>query len=752
MAKGCLKIGVGRNKKKTTYTGRYYRITALLAVQFFVIAYPWDASALVAAKGDSTVFYEIPDTALENTPFTKLPSTKESVSDTKSVKPTEDSEEKVGQGEAAYSISSTGKGALPTGMVLDSDIKLAQTAEGGAGGTSQGVSAPSDKSTLVRMEPLRLRRDRVRKRVIMSPWLRVLMTNFSWGGQVSDQYSRRFGPGIRPSPSNSVGISIGASSGTFIWRPWLATMGIGMGTSYGMSTSGDRTSTGRGESGGVSLSVFPVSRFPFTATYFIKRREVETDINETITNSEGFTLKQRYLTKRNTSINMGYGRGITSTDSTFTRNEGEIVKDERERANINIARALEKHVLNLRGTLNREFDFNSSEESQVTRVVGTDRYISSKGLKVNTIANYSETETFVPTGTGDTTGATSQAVQLSSSTGFRIYEGKVGVSVNGRVFRQSREFRKSTSGLSTQTRSSQGMMAAAIGFGYRINRNWNTSGSANTSRRFETDEPNPRYDQRLSANYSADALEIGKYTYGYGGSAAVSNSITEDSEVLSFSTGMAHSLTRPLFSGRIGNSSLALGQSYNASQSFRPDTGDSEEGKHGMGSNVSISNRISGKTKRLGMVLSASDSRSGRLFEDFNSGNSQVINYKMDLNWTISRTSSVTGSFSTQYSRTDRPGSDISERMGNSGALSFREGLLFGVRALTFSSVISISDEGPIPSFGDEEHREKLSWFNNLGYQTGRFKLAVSATWEEVNGDGAGVFRVVASRSFGSRR
>lgn len=743
---------MGRNKKKTTYTGRYYGITALLAVQLFVIAYPWDASALIVPKGGTGVFNEIPDTVLVNTPFTKPPSTKESVSDTKSVKPTEDSQEKTGQGEAVYSISSTGKGALPTGIFRDSDIKLAQTAEGGVGGTSQGVSASSDKSVLVRMEPLRLRRDRVRRRVVISPWLRTMMANFSWGGQVFDQYIRRFGPGIPASPSNSVGISIGASSGAYIWRPWLATLGIGMGTSYSTSTTDDSTRTGRGESGSISLGVFPMSRFPFNATYFKNRREIDAGISETITNSSGFTLRQRFRTKRKTSIHMGYSRITMSTDSTFTREKGEIVKDEQERMNINIARTLEKHTLNLRGTLEMDFDFNSKEESQVGKIVGTDKYVSRKGLRVNTIANYSGTETFVPRGTGDSTEVMSQSVQLSSSTGFRIYEGKVGVNVNGRVFRQSRGFKTITSGLTNQTQSSEGTMAAAIGLGYRINRNWSVSGSANTSRKFETDEPNPRYDQRVNTNYSADTLEIGKYTYNYGGSAAASNSITVDREILNFSTGMGHSLSRPLHAGRISNSSLTLGQSYNASQSFRPDTGVSESGQHNLGNSVSISNRISGRNKRLSMTLSVSDSRGGTLFEDFNSGNSQVINYKLNLSWTLSRTSSVTGSFSTQYSRTDIPPSGPSERMGNSGALSFREGLLFDVRALTFLSIMTIADEGAIPSFGDEDHRERFSWSNILEYKTGRFKLLASAAWDEINGDGAGVFRVAVTRTFGGRR
>lgn len=632
-------------------------------------------------------------------------------------------------------------------------IKLAKQHDGEKPAAAVGSPGSAQDGILSRMEPLRLRRaeSAITRKTRLSPWLGALLGRFRIGGLIHDQYSTAFTKHKQGAYSNSYGASISASSGTYIWKPWFAVVGAGVGTSLSRAEGSARPATSYGRTGNALLMVFPSSRFPFKAVYTRRIGGAENSLAESLIGSESIQLSQRYQSRKNTHYTLTYGKTQTFSDSAVLgvpAGDTKIKVD--ERLNFNASRSLKIHRQKLSAYLNKYYDANSLDESNSGNVTVTDNFSTTKGVGVNSMANYNETYHRSYFDDGKKSEAVGKYSQFSSNAVYSEKNGRMSLNGSIRLYRQKDEstITENTGG-KTKRGATKANGSVAGGVRYKINRNMSSSLSANASRALETDNPQPRYRQSASLSYGADPLEIGKVSYRWSSSARVSNSISSNSESTSADTKFGHSLVRPIYSGKNSNVSSNFSQRYSLSKALRDTTTNDLPATHSLSNNASLAGRKRGKRSHIEARLSLSDSRDGKAFESLGETASQVISFRIEMSTKLSPAESIKGALSSQYSsRQSRSTQDDNNRT-SSGTFSYRNGSFFDIRGMSFVSTARISEAALLPYSGDDKSSRTLLWENLLEFATGRLRAAASIKWEEIDDKGSGTAFFRVSRSFG---
>ena len=633
-------------------------------------------------------------------------------------------------------------------------LRLAEQTAGDKPAAAAGGQATGSQGSLSRMEPLRLRRGKAEKqRTILSPWIRVLMRRFRWGGTLFDQYSTSFGENRSTVSSNSVGASINASSSTYIWKPWFMVVGGGLGTtgSWSQSTGGSGTSSG--QTGSALMSVFPSSRFPFTATYDRRKTGSESELSETVLGTESITLNQKYSTRKKSQYVLSYRRTTTSADSAVSGIfEESTQRDSLERLNLDMLGGLSNHDLRLHGGIERYYDVNTTDESKRSNVLLSDRFVTSKGVSINSLASHNQTEQLTKLVEGGESQSIGKFTQFASNASYSAKQGKLLLHGGVRASRQNDETRTTDSdGFSDEKDTTRANGIARLGFRYRINRNASASGSADAATEFETESPTSQFNQSLNLSYGGDPLEMGKFLYRWRSSGGVANTLSTTGESTSTNGRISHTLARPLYSSKATTLSTNFSQNYSLLAPLRDTTGSAQDATQSFSNSASVggSNR-KGRTSTT-LRLSVSDTRSGKGFEDFEGPASQVVNISAVLQSRLSPVESLSGSLSSQYSNIQDPGKPDESSSSSSGSVSYRNSALYDIRGLSFTSTFRISDGEMIPTTGSIEE-QRLSWENRLIFNTGRLRVSALVSWEESAGVGSGVALIRLTRSFGSRR
>lgn len=636
------------------------------------------------------------------------------------------------------------------------NIKVASQHTGDKPATAAGAKGSgSAASSLSRMEPLRLRRAKsIAKRTRLSPWLRALMGNFRWGGLLFDQYSTSFGENKSTVSSNSYGATLDVSSMTYVWQPWFALLGGGIGTTATHNDGSKSSSTILGQRGNMVLKVFPTSRFPFTATYDRRRTDLDSGLLENGIGIESLQLSQRYHSHRNTQLSLTYDRITTTIDTEISGIPSESTKkDVNERLNFDVTRNLDKHNMRFSGRLETNYDVNTLDESKAGNLIATDSFSTKKGVLINALANYNETKNTSNFVGGKKAESTGKTEQLSGTSGYTTKNGKTSLNGNIRLFRR-RDERKviEGTGATSEKNNRQANGAVRAGFRYAVNRNTRASGSADASRELETDDPQPRYNQNLSLSYGADPLEMGKFSYTWNSSAGLSNSINPEGESTSTDGRFGHTLRRPLYSGKNTKLSTNFSQNYSISKKLRDTQQTDLPADHSLTNTASVGGSNSSGRRNINVRLTVADSRNGQAFRDFGRSDTQVINFLVNMKIRLSPVESIRGTLTSQYARKNKSGDPVEDTRSSTATLSYRHGSFLDIRGLSFISSVTVSEEAAIPYSGENEESKRLLWENRLEFIAGRLRLSALAKWEEIKNVGQGAAFVRATRSFGPRR
>lgn len=147
-----------------------------------------------------------------------------------------------------------------------------------------------------------------------TPASAFVLAPIAWGGDVSESFRKlKFEDG-QSSLQNVQAANLRAS--TYIWQPWLAQVGGGIGVVNAKNVSGKSTNDNATLNGRGTLSLVPYSRFPFSASYYATDSRSGTGglapSADSVGTSNGFEVQQRYSPESKSSNSIAtYNRDRT---------------------------------------------------------------------------------------------------------------------------------------------------------------------------------------------------------------------------------------------------------------------------------------------------------------------------------------------------------------------------------------------------------------------------------------------------------
>lgn len=524
--------------------------------------------------------------------------------------------------------------------------------------------------------------------------------------------------------------SVKARTRTYIWQPWFANIDGNLSfTSSTDSASGtsrvDENEVNSSNSsrnvlvtGGVRLSVLPRSKFPFTAYFQQTDSRVSNDLaiaNASAGQRYGFF--QRYARPE--------GDATMAWDRT-TQTSVDHGRDQQDNLQLKMSQRMEHHSLEFQAS--RASNSRSIDTETVTQ---TDL---SAQHSYQPDANFSvQNQTNISNGNyrlvqGDTI---TRVLQLSSTAFWQPEDRPFTVNGGVRVFALGVEgSEQGNSGGGFQARNQN--LNANLGISYELNPLTRLNATGNVNVADANGEKRTSSNQNVSVTYQPESIEWGDFRYNWGTSANASNRTggTESQQQLALQ--FSHSMSRSI--ALDGNSTIAMdvNQGVSASASRGGDAESSKRLSHG----ASISWNTSRESSSSLMRLSLSDSRALDGDRDF----FQMVNFQASSNLPTSSYSSWSGSLTIQAvrqsnginARTSNLSSSQSTEQDNgftttsSGAISYQNQRMFGVRNLRFTSDLRLNGEFVLPLFGDSQDQETAAWENQFSYFIGRTQLRLS--------------------------
>lgn len=560
-----------------------------------------------------------------------------------------------------------------------------------------------------------------------------------WGGYLDLQYHSASAEG-QPRRRQLVE-SLTFRGSSYIWQPWIAQVS-GDATLFAaqarVDNDGGETSS-RNVVGGGQLALFPMSRFPFTATY----RESDSRVSgELVTNaytSRRYGLTQSYTPPQGGSnYRLSYDRsGVTSealgTDTAKALN-----------ASMNWSGGF--HTLNVSGnTYTNTRDYSGDTSSLESTYVGYS-YRPASTFAVENVASYSDTEYHL-VGGGLPMDLRSRYLQLSSFATWRPAEtSPLRVSGGARLF----ENRTGSNGATVDAQTLTAHAAAS----YALSSNANLRGGGSVTRTTRGSVSSVHSDQNVGADYYSDQIRLGEYSYVWNAGTTLGNQTGGESSRQTVSGQLGHRVTRNIALDVGSALGINAGQSYSAMRDSLAPTSQSLTHQGG----VSWSRRASQDTSTL-VSLNVSDSRTRGYAEQ----HFQLVNLQGSGQMQFSRYSSANANMTLQATRqttypafatgaTTPPTTYTSSSAG--GSLSYTHARAFDVPRLSYYALLSLNQQQGRSRFEGDINApiEQVNWSleQRLGYAIGRLESQLSLQVAETGGRTYGLLLFRVLRRFGA--
>ena len=528
---------------------------------------------------------------------------------------------------------------------------------------------------------------------------------------------------------NRLSATVRARTATYIWQPWFA--GISGNVAFTSSTDSasssnslidnqlNRASSNRSVqvTGGLELSVLPFSKFPFAAYFQQNDTRMSSDL--AIANSQAvrrFGFIQRYIRPEG-DANLSWERN--------TYNTNESSRDEQDSLQLRMTHRIDR----LSMALNTDHNTNSRGESITqTNLSLNDNYQPDPTLSVQSNANLSNGIYSLVQG-----GTTTRVLQLGSTAFWRPAEKPFTVNGGVRLFALGVDGSgQGNPGDSFQVRAQN--LNINAGISYTLNRftSLNADGNVNIS---ESDnDKSTTTSQTAGIFYQPDSIEVGNFRYNWGTSASASNQTGAEETQQQLSLQFSHSLGRSMALNERSSISVDVSQSLSASTSTDDRAGIAGAGTKRVTHIGSVSLNTSGESTSSLLRLSLSDSRALDGDRDF----FQLVNFQASSNMPTGSYSSWSGSLTIQAVRQSNSRNAGTSALSDpqnqnegfvttsSGAITYQNQRMFGIRQLRFTSDLRLNGESVLPVFSNSQDQEDAAWENQFSYFIGRTQLRLN--------------------------
>jgi hypothetical protein len=567
------------------------------------------------------------------------------------------------------------------------------------------------------------------------PWT---LAPVRWGGSLASEL-RVVGVADLPRRVQRVD-SVETRASTYFWQPWFAQLSGGLGVlgshvhsgaatgaSGPMGADADSTAlTGHG-----TLSVFPMSRFPFQAR-----------LERTDSRTSGELASADFTTTR-MGVRQDYRPEAGGTSYSLSRDRSVLESASFGRDTLDVWEARmtrQSGPQNLDVSADRSRNSRSADgESQLGRVSARHSYREGSVLSVESLASAHSNE-FRENGLVVPAERRTRLVQLHSLASWRPEERSPWFVTGGmRLFRTEVE----DAGMQSETRT----LSGNLGVNYQLSRKTTLSGIASLT---EVSTPARRDvigTQGLGATHIPDIIPLGAYLYGRNVSAGLTReSGGPQGERRTTNAQFGHNLTRNFALQSRATVSLNLAQSVSATDDS-PGEG-SETLLHSGG--VSWSASPSGRSSAYASLTAADSRRTGA-----GEGRFQLVNLQATGQFQFSRHALGSANFTTQATRATHPaapgdGFDVT----STGNLAFQHARAFGVPGLRYFAIYS-ANESQLASrqLGDlnappEQASQSLE--QRLEYSIGRLETRLLARAAEIQGQRNWLVFLRVSRRFGA--
>jgi hypothetical protein len=511
---------------------------------------------------------------------------------------------------------------------------------------------------------------------------------------------------------------------TYIWQPWFVQLRFGLGLVLSRETSKEagapsHHSSSPSTTGRLNLSVFPMSRFPFSLRAQVGDSRVQGDTLGADYRTQRLTVSQAYAPENGSShynLMFDHGRRTTMDGAAdaVTSLSGTASQQWADQ-NVDLSA---QHVINRPGT--------SGAQTRNSAISLHHNYNPTGALQADSLASWNRSRFSAGDG-AEAFDASSDIRQVSTFANWRPRAGEV-----------------QTQQLTDGGTGDQQAVNLALGVSKDLTPQWRFSGSASVSViRSPGQDGNRFINSNLGTTYVPQAIPLGEWRYApsLGASLGVSQS-SRDGSRQNQGVQAAHAISRPYPLGDNDSLSLSLSQSLSASHESQQD-GWNRQVVHS--SNLSWQG-YGGDASQSYASLSLSDSRTMAA----NRGSFQLANLQISRRTQLSRDASWSGNLTVQTSRNkDRTQASASTTATGvkdtnaaqrfySGSLSYENRRVFGVPRLRFTALLSLNSEQlESRAQGDIDAPRELitkSLEGRFDYAIGRLNTNLTSRWVEIEG------------------
>lgn len=559
-----------------------------------------------------------------------------------------------------------------------------------------------------------------------------------WGGELADFYSWGQSETVRISSHTQSANIRGAS---YVWQPWFARVSA----SLGFATTGSVAQTQSGSNGenqnrsnsitgGGALSLFPLSRFPFSATYDVGDTRSSGELTSVAQRTHRLGLRQSY-TPAQSRLNI---------DGSFNRST--IESETFGRDTVNTLRGALAYPIGEEHRLNFDTEFSNNKRDQggdgtsFLTMMGRHSFLPSTTFNVDSFASYAKTSVNLAGAEFGSLSAESESYQVSSSAFWRPdEESPLSVTGNVRYFNAS-----SASGANSATFDT---LAGSLFANYQYSRNIGFSGGLSLNQVNTNGRSRLLTTQTASANYSGDTVEVWEGFYSYGAGTSLANQTGgEFGGQQNLNLSGSHSFSRELL--REARSSV----SFNVGQSV----GMTVAGNNASSQNLSHRGSLNWdfrQSQNAVMRLNATVADTRTFGQRASDG--QQLALSANGNLQLSRYSTFGANFFLQGTRINSPETiDHGFDWAASGGFNYSNGRAFGIPRLRYTAAFTantlLRDSRVLGNIDANRDQATYSLDQRLDYRIGR--LSLQGTFRlarQTNGNNAIVF-VRINREFGA--
>lgn len=570
--------------------------------------------------------------------------------------------------------------------------------------------------------------------------LGLLSPRYALYGSVGYEWFRNTGPDF-DTTSQGLTSMIGARFSSYVWQPWFGRFFGDMRLHVGQNSfnaGGDMPGSSTVSrnvlfSGNGRLSLMYRSRFPFEAyfdrTYSRTTAEFSPVAGATLNMRYGFTQSYQHESGANASLD--WNRSTQSANADFGGSRMDSLL-------LTLAHRLPEHTMGATiGTNNIKQDGLDSRQRQTNVAVSHNYAPEEEYYTVDSTANINTSGFRLDRASSDV-----RLMQLSSVATYRPEEDPYTVTASVRALGLTSDLIDTAVSNANESRKLQ-TTNLSLGMTYTLSQETYAYGTINFNSSTANGEKRNSTSESVSITHSPAGIELGEFTYRWSTSGGASHSAEADGNASAqLSLQLTHSLhhnhefdggSRLNFSAT--QALAAAIQSRRRNSQERPDIESlmTPSGSRRLTHNVGVSWTSSEGVANTMVHAGYSDSRAltgpTEVFQMLNLQFSGSIQTGGDSSWNgslaIQAIKQDLGNVPIRVVTTNQDLNDI--KLSSNGSVTYRQGRLFGIRRLTFSSSVRMSSAALLPMLGGASDYETSAWDTRLDYAIGRIILRANA-------------------------